>query len=163
MTSDQSIRIAVAAIQWVKARKEVAALKKQRGALQCENESTIANNPVRPCWKSWEPFGVNGDSAERLDRSEWCAPCLKREEIHEQLKPLIQRHGVLMRSLQALAGNRREMSAEKAEREHDWLEEDLRIKIELLRDGESIVIGPKYLTAVRNAIINVRDASKTQP
>lgn len=85
---------------WVHLRGQALALKRERAACLCVREADLLSRE-KPCWKDYrEVVDAYGDrEAELLNRKEWCASCLKRQEIHENLRAVTRSRGAVLRVL----------------------------------------------------------------
>jgi len=115
-------RVAILAVRWATAKKYAESLKRELAPICCERAEPLGSaggfdEPVdagggvvlpaktqdRPCWKTYRLLPPDGGDAERMPESEWCAPCLKREEIHRRYREATKARGALTRALQAVA------------------------------------------------------------
>ncbi len=106
VTIDQAFpslaRLAAAALKFDDARILAVRLRAERGELRCENgEIDEEGNKIgEPCWKKW----ISGvEDVTRLDRAEWCEPCLERQKTHEAYRLAVRARGAAARSLQQAA------------------------------------------------------------
>lgn len=106
-------RIEALARRYVESRDEIARLRDERDGCHCEFEPALVGGAVSPparerddgnkdpCWKWYPPteghterhastgelIPAPGDVGYRAgDEGGWCAACLRRQEIHEQLR-----------------------------------------------------------------------------
>ena len=99
--SDLESRVVEAAVAWECARQEALRLKQERAECICENEAkaepSVGYWGATPCWRTYQQTAP--DDVEPLPRSQWCAPCVRRQAIHEQYRAAMQARGATMRSL----------------------------------------------------------------
>lgn len=103
-------RVAAAAAAWNFARVRALELKTERDGYLCELAEAADpsghlhedQKRTEPCWKSWED-GFGDEDRTRLEESEWCESCRRRERVHLTITAANKRRGAALRVLMRYA------------------------------------------------------------